>query len=66
MTNADMKRVRAGMDAYFDFMKQTISAYPTGDPRRSRRHGIASLLKRFRRRTAVNFSKLPDLLRLDN
>jgi hypothetical protein len=30
MAKAGMERVREGMDAYFDFLKQTISAYPSG------------------------------------
>ncbi len=30
MTKAAIERVREGMNAYFDFLKQTISAYPSG------------------------------------
>jgi hypothetical protein len=30
MTKAGMERVREGMDNYFDFLKQIISAYPSG------------------------------------
>ncbi len=30
MTKAGMEQVREGMNAYFDFLKQAISAYPSG------------------------------------
>jgi hypothetical protein len=30
MMKAGMERVREGLNAYFDFLKQTISAYPSG------------------------------------
>ncbi len=30
MTKAGMERVREGLNAYFDFLKQTVSAYPSG------------------------------------
>ncbi len=30
MTKAAIEQVREGMNAYFDFLKQTISAYPSG------------------------------------